>query len=58
MKTLTREVTTLQKLRHRNIIQLYEALETPSHLYIFLQYVAGGTGLLVCTRAEEGEPWE
>lgn len=39
MRKLAREVTTLQRLRHPNIIQVYEAVETPSRLFIFMQYV-------------------
>ncbi|XP_029466888.1 myosin light chain kinase 2, skeletal/cardiac muscle [Rhinatrema bivittatum] len=36
------EVHVMNQLKHRNLIQMYEALETPNEIYLFLEFVQGG----------------
>ena len=37
-----REISILRKVRHPNIIQLLEIIETPGHLFIITEYAQGG----------------
>jgi 5'-AMP-activated protein kinase catalytic alpha subunit len=37
-----REIAILRKVRHPNIIQLLEIIETPGHLFIITEYAQGG----------------
>lgn len=37
-----REVKIMKMLRHPNIVRLYELIETPSHLFIIMEYASGG----------------
>ncbi len=39
---IARELMILKKLRHKNIIQLYEIIETKEKLYLILEYAEGG----------------
>nr|XP_033819838.1 myosin light chain kinase 2, skeletal/cardiac muscle isoform X2 [Geotrypetes seraphini] len=36
------EVHVMNQLKHRNLIQMYEALETPNEIYLFLEFLEGG----------------
>ncbi|XP_063315580.1 myosin light chain kinase 2, skeletal/cardiac muscle [Pelobates fuscus] len=36
------EINVMNQLDHRNLIQMFDALETPSEIYLFLEYVEGG----------------
>ena len=36
------EIRILKKVRHPNIIQLYEIIETRKHLYLVTEYASGG----------------
>jgi len=42
LQLLTREISIMQKLRHRSIIQLIDIFETPSELFLVLELVSGG----------------
>ncbi|CAK61473.1 unnamed protein product (macronuclear) [Paramecium tetraurelia] len=39
---IQREIHILRKLRHPNIVQLYEILESESKIYLIMEYVSGG----------------
>lgn len=41
-RLLSREITSMESLRHPNVIHLYEVVETPSRLYLVLEYAGGG----------------
>ena len=36
-----REISILKKLRHKNLIQLYELMETPRKIYLAMEYCEG-----------------
>ncbi|KAM3923589.1 myosin light chain kinase 2, skeletal/cardiac muscle isoform 1-T1 [Leptodactylus fuscus] len=36
------EINVMNQLHHPNIIQMFDALETPTELFLFLEYVGGG----------------
>jgi len=42
LQLLTREISIMQKLRHKSIIQLIDIFETPSELFLVLELVSGG----------------
>lgn len=37
-----REVMLMRKMRHPHIIRLYEVIDTPTDIFLVLEYVAGG----------------
>ena len=39
---IQREIHILRKLRHPNIVQLYEILESETKIYLIMEYVSGG----------------
>jgi len=41
-RMLSREVSNMESLYHPNVLQLYEVLETPSRLYLVLEFAGGG----------------
>ncbi|CEL94458.1 unnamed protein product [Vitrella brassicaformis CCMP3155] len=38
---LKREINILQQLKHPHVIRLYEVLDTPTHIFIVMEYVPG-----------------
>lgn len=36
-----REINILKKLRHKNIIQLYETIRSPRNIYLIMEYIEG-----------------
>jgi 5'-AMP-activated protein kinase catalytic alpha subunit len=42
VERVTREIHILKLIRHPNIIQLYEIIETPKQLYLIMEYASGG----------------
>jgi 5'-AMP-activated protein kinase catalytic alpha subunit len=42
VERVTREISILKMIRHPNIIQLYEIIETPKQLYLIMEFVNGG----------------
>lgn len=39
---IAKEIEILKKLRHPNIIMLYEIIETEKELYLIMEYATGG----------------
>ena len=42
VERVAREIHILKLIRHPNIIQLYEIIETPKQLYLIMEYASGG----------------
>ncbi|KAL4433487.1 hypothetical protein ABPG74_002884 [Tetrahymena malaccensis] len=42
VERVSREIHILKLLRHSNIIQLYEIIETPKQLFLIMEYASGG----------------
>lgn len=42
VERVAREIHILKMIRHPNIIQLYEIIETPKQLYLIMEYASGG----------------
>ena len=42
VERVAREIHILKLIRHPNIIQLYEIIETPKCLYLIMEYAQGG----------------
>lgn len=42
LRMVQREVTIMKMLHHPNIIRLYEVIESDTHLFIVMEYAAGG----------------
>ncbi|OMJ69287.1 hypothetical protein SteCoe_33028 [Stentor coeruleus] len=42
IERVSREIHILKLIRHPNIIQLYEIIETPSRLYLIMEYASSG----------------
>lgn len=42
MQRVTREICILKVLRHPNIIQLYEIIETKKDIYLIMEFADGG----------------
>lgn len=42
VQRVTREIEILKMIRHPNIIQLFEIIETPKQLFLIMEYVSGG----------------
>jgi 5'-AMP-activated protein kinase catalytic alpha subunit len=42
VERVSREIHILKLIRHPNIIQLYEIIETPKKLYLIMEYASGG----------------
>lgn len=41
-RLLLREITSMERLHHPNVIRLYEVIETPNEIYIVNEYAPGG----------------
>lgn len=42
VERVAREIHILKLIRHPNIVQLYEIIETPKCLYLIMEYAEGG----------------
>ena len=42
VERVAREIHILKLIRHPNVIQLYEIIETPKFLYLIMEYASGG----------------
>jgi 5'-AMP-activated protein kinase catalytic alpha subunit len=42
VERVTREIHILKLIRHPNIVQLYEIIETPKHLFLVMEFVMHG----------------
>lgn len=41
-RRVQREIAILKRMRHPNIVQLYEIIETPKELFLVMEYASGG----------------
>lgn len=41
-RLLSREISSMESLHHPNVVHLYEVVETPSRLFLVLEYAGGG----------------
>ena len=41
-KRIMLEIKVLKRLRHPNIVQLFEVIETTDFIYLVMEYVTGG----------------
>lgn len=58
VERVAREIYILKFIRHPNIIQLYEIIETPKQLFLVTEYISGGElfdYIVANTRVEEKE---
>jgi len=39
---INREITILKKVRHPNVVQLFEMIENNDYLYLIMEYCSGG----------------
>ena len=53
--SMQREAKLMQKLRHSNIIQLYEVVETENNYYLVLEYCSNGSLLDLVERKRKIE---
>ena len=44
VKRVSREIKILRRIRHDNIVQLYEVIYTRSQIYLIMEYANGGCG--------------
>ena len=42
LRRVETEISLLKKVRHKNIIKLYEVIETPQKIYLIMEYCEGG----------------
>eukprot|EP01120_Amphizonella_sp_Union-15-10_P015634 TRINITY_DN807_c0_g4_i1.p1 TRINITY_DN807_c0_g4~~TRINITY_DN807_c0_g4_i1.p1 ORF type:complete len:439 (-),score=89.98 TRINITY_DN807_c0_g4_i1:106-1422(-) len=42
LSLMHREIDIMRKLKHNNIVQLYDVFDEPEHLFLVLEYVTGG----------------
>ena len=42
VERVSREIHILKLIRHPNIIQLYEIIETPKHLFLIMEFMESG----------------
>ena len=42
LERINREITILKKVRHPNVVQLYDMIENNDYLYLIMEYCSGG----------------
>lgn len=42
-KSVRREIKLMQKIKHPNIVEMMEAVDTPKYVFLIMEYVGGGS---------------
>jgi serine/threonine protein kinase len=59
-KSVKREIRLMEKMKHKNIIQLYEIIDTSKYVILIMEYLGGGSlhGYLKSKQTRRLEEWD
>lgn len=59
-RSVKREIKLMERMRHQNIVQLYEIIDTTKYVILIMEYVGGGSihGYLKSKPAKRLEEWD
>ena len=59
-RSVKREIKLMERMRHQNIIQLYEIIDTTKYVILIMEYVGGGSlhGYLKSKSIRRLEEWD